>query len=278
LQAHSYLCIDMKQFALILFTLLCFSVFAASGPAPKGPTPSAPQSANDFFQIGFSASNSGQYDVAIKNYTMAIDLDPNRIYFFYHRGLAHKALGEKAQAIADFNQCLAMKPIAEAYYEIGAFKYEDLDLRGAKEYFEKAKELKDDVDKTNYYLGVINYRMNNFDSAEALLSHYVHLVKTNSDAFLYLALVKVKMHKFDEVTPMLKLAGLYNDNDWKLHLKMYDIYKEMGDKDNMLAHISMVIELGQTKPEFYAIRAQLYLERGENLRAEYDLQYAKGGK
>jgi hypothetical protein len=52
----------------------------------------------------------------------------------------------------------------------------------------------------------------------------------------------------------------------------------MGDKDNMLAHISMVIEMGQNKPEYYAIRAQLYLERGENLRAEYDLQYAKGGK
>lgn len=268
----------MKKFALILLTLFHFSLFAASGPAPKGPKPSAPQSANDFFQIGFTASGNGQYDVAIKNYNLAIELDPNRIYFFYHRGLAHKALGEKTQAIADFTQCLNMKPIAEAYYELGAFKYEDLDLLGAKEFFEKAKELKDDVDKTNYYLGVINYRMNNFDSAEALLTHYVHLVKTNSDAFLYLALVKVKKHKYEEVSPMLKLAGLYNDNDWKLHLKMYDIYKEMGDKDNMLYHISMVIELGQTKPEYYSIRAQLYLDRGENLRAEYDLQSAKGSK
>jgi hypothetical protein len=59
---------------------------------------------------------------------------------------------------------------------------------------------------------------------------------------------------------------------------MYDIYKEIGDKDNMLYHISMVIELGQTKAEYYNIRAQLYLDRGENLRAGYDLLYAKGGK
>ena len=269
----------MKQFALILFTLFSFSAIAAKGPASSVVIAAAvPQSANDFFQIGFSASNNGMYDIAIKNYSLAIELDPNRIYFFYHRGLAHKAVGEKAQAIADFNQCIAMKPISEAYYELGIFKYEDLDLSGAKQYFEKAKELKDDVEKLNYYLGVINYRFNNYDSAESLLTHYVRLVKTSSDAFLYLALVKVKMHKFEEVSPMLKLASLYNDNDWKLHLKMYDIYKEMGDKDNMLYHISMVIEMGQTKPEYYNIRAQLYLLRGENLRAEYDLLYAKGGK
>ena len=265
----------MRHFVLILLTLFSLTV-SAKGPASI--KMAAPQSANDFFQIGFSAANNGQYDVAVKNYSMAIDIDPNRIYFFYHRGLAHRALGEKAQSIADFNQCLSMKPIAEAYYEIGVFKYEDLDLMGAKAYFERAKELKDDIDKLNFYLGVINYRINNYDSAESLLNHYIHLVKTNSDAFLYLAMVKVKMHKFDEVSPMLKLAGLYNDNDWKLHLKMYDIYKEMGDKDNMLYHISMVIEMGQTKPEYYNIRAQLYQDRGESLRAEYDLQYAKGGK
>lgn len=262
----------MKQFAAILLVLVSFAVSAGS------PAPTAPQSANEFFQLGFNAANNGQYDVAIKNYSTAIDIDPTRIYFYYHRGLAHKALGEKAQATADFNQCLSMKPIAEAYYEIGVFRYEAMDLNGAKDYFEKAKELKDDVDKLNFYLGVINYRMNNYDTAEVQLAHYVHLIKTNSDAFLYLALVKLKMQKYDEVSPMLKLACLYNDNDWKLHLKMYEIYKEIGDKDNMLAHISMVIELGQTKPEYYNIRAQLYLEKGENLRAGYDLLYAKGGK
>jgi len=120
--------------------------------------------------------------------------------------------------------------------------------------------------------------MNNFDTAEVLLNHYIHLVKTNADAFLYLAMTKVKMHKYGEVSPMLKLASLYNDNDWKLHLKMYDIYKEMGDKDNMLYHISMVIEMGQTKPEYYNIRAQLYLDKGEDMRAQYDLEYAKNAK
>jgi tetratricopeptide (TPR) repeat protein len=265
----------MKHFTLFIMILTGLSATAA-GPAVKGLSPS--QSANDFFQQGFDAASNGQYDVAVQNYTSAIERDPNRIYFYYHRGLAYKALHEKPQAIADFKQCISMRPIAEAYYEIGIYKYDELDMATAKQYFEQARELKDNLDKLNYYLGVINYRMNNYDTAEAQLTQYVHLVKTNSDAFLYLAMVKVKLHKYEEVTPMLQLTGLYNDgNDWKLHLKMYEIYKEMGDKENMFYHINLVIELGATRPEFYSIRAQLYLERGQTLRAGYDMEYATKG-
>lgn len=228
------------------------------------------QSANEYFQIGFAAANNGQYDVALENYSQAIELDPNRIYFFYHRGLAYRSLGNKSSAIADFSHCIAMRPLAEAYYQLGIIKYEDQDFSSALGYFQKSKELKDDVDKVNYYLGVLNYRANNFETAEALLTHYTHLVRTNPDAFLYLAMTKVKQHKYTEVQPLLKLAALYKDNDWKFHLTMYDIYKEIGDKDNMFYHISMVIELGHAQPEYNAIRAQLGKEREENPNADID--------
>ena len=268
----------MKSLTLI-FLSLCVAVTLSAHEPAKAPTSHPiPQTANDFFQVGFSSSTSGQYDLAIKNYTLAIGLDPNRIYFYYHRGLAYKSAGRKAQAAQDFNQCISMKPIAEAYYELGIFKYEEKNLAAAKSLFETAASLKEDLDKTNFYLGVINYRLNQFDSAEACLTRFTHIVKTNSDAFLYLAMARVKLHQFGDVPELLKFAGLYIDNDWKLHLKMYDIYKEIGDKQNMLYNISMVIEMGQTKPEYYNIRAQLYLDLGDNIRADYDLRAAKDSK
>ena len=264
---------------MLLVLLAEKSAFSANDPIkPKEENIKGPKTANDYFHQGFIAATSGRYDTAIKCYNVAIGLDPNRIYFYYHRALAYKAIGDKSQAVAEFNRCLSMKPIAEAYYELAVYKYDELDITGAKDYFEKAKSLKDDIDKLNYYLGVINYRLNKYDSAEALLTHYTNIIKTNSDAFLYLAMVKVKLLKYDEVNTYLRFATLYNDNDWKLHLKMYDIYKEMGDKENMLAHISMVIEMGQTKSEYYTIRAQLYEERGDNLLASYDYMAAKAIK
>lgn len=259
----------MRRFALILLILFRIEAFASAHPE---------HSANEYFQIGFDAANNGKYDVALKNYSLAIELDPNRIYFFYHRGLAYKSLGLRPSAIADFERCLAMKPLAEAYYQLGIIKYEDQDFTSALEYFEKSKELKDDIDKLNYYLGVLNYRANNFDTAEALLVHYTHLVRTSPEAFLYLAMAKVKLHKYNEVPSLLKYASLYSENDWKFHLTMYDIYKEMGDKDNMFYHISMVIELGHSEPEYNAIRAQLGQERDRNLNVDIDDQSAVADK
>ena len=139
--------LDMRNFAVTLLMLFSITAFAVI------PTP---QTANEYFQIGFNAANNGQYDIAVKNYSLAIELDPNRIYFFYHRGLAYRSLGNKSSAIADFDHCVAMRPLAEAYYQLGVIKYEAQDFSSALEYFQKSKELKDDIDKVNYYLGVLN--------------------------------------------------------------------------------------------------------------------------
>lgn len=235
-----------------------------------------PKTANDFFQIGFAAANSGNYTLAVQNYNLAIGLDPTRIYFFYHRGLAHKALGHKADAASDFTQCVNMKPIAEAYYELGILRFDAQDFVGARSMLESARVLKEDLEKTNFYLGLIYYKQNQLDSAESCLTRYTRLVKTNSDAYFYLASAKVKRHQYEDVSKLLELAGLYGTNDWKQHLKIYEVYKELGDKQGMLANISMVIEMGQTKPEYYNIRAQLYMDQGDPTRAQFDLDAAKG--
>jgi tetratricopeptide (TPR) repeat protein len=238
----------------------------------------SPKTANEYFELSISQSGKSKYGDAIRSLNRAISMDPSRIYYYYHRGMLYKAVGNRSMALNDFNQCNSMKPIAEAYYESGVIKYENLDIFGAKADFEKANEIKEDVDKVNFYLGVINYRMNNFQTAAELLKRFLHTVKTNPDAYLYLGLCFVKQKKYDAARPFLQQATLYNNNDWQLHLKMYEIYREMGDRENMLYNISMVIELGEAKPEYFAIRAKLYTDMGDVLRAKYDYIAARGEK
>ncbi|MFN8308362.1 MAG: hypothetical protein U0T73_00220 [Chitinophagales bacterium] len=258
----------MKQlFTTIIVITLALNSRAADSKVPVG--------ANDYFQIGFEAANQGNPALAVKNYNLAIGLDPSRICFYYHRGLANRALGNKAAAIADFNSCNNLRPIAEAYYQIGLFKYEESNLLGAKQEFEKARELKEDVEKVNFYLGVINYRIGDFPTAVKNLERFTTLVKTNSDAFLFLALANVKLKHFDEARGFLKSASLYTTNDWKLYLKMYEIYREIGDLDNQLYNLSMVIELGQHKAEYYLMRAKIYQQLGDKERANEDLYFSQ---
>src|SRR3954468_9450224 len=101
----------MKNLTLILISLCIAVTVSARTTVKLMPTSGEPKTANDFFQLGFNAANGGQYDQAVRNYNLAIGLAPSRIYFFYHRGLALKALSRKAEAAKDFNQCISMRPI-----------------------------------------------------------------------------------------------------------------------------------------------------------------------
>lgn len=265
------------RYLSIVILFLCLAFSASAGVLVRSAlVQGEPKTANDFFQVGFASANAGNYEQAIKNYNLAIGLDPTRIYFYYHRGLAHKFLGHKAEATNDFQQCNNMRPIAEAYYELGVLRYEAQDFAGAQNMLESARALKEDLDKTNFYLGLIYYKHNQWDSAESCLTRYTRIAKTHSDAYFYLATVKVKKHDYTDVAKLLQLASIYGTNDWKQHLKLYEVYKELGDKQGMLANISMVIEMGQTKPEYYNIRAQLYMAQGDPMRAQFDLDAAKG--
>ena len=255
----------------VIYTFATIFTFAlASFAAPKPAT-----TANDYFQVGFDAANLGNHKVAIQNFNIAIGLEPTRIYFYYHRGIANRNAGNKSASIADFNTCNSIRPIAEAYYQLGVFKYEESNLLGAKKEFEKAIELKEDVEKVNYYLGIINYRIGDFNASLACLNRYTTLVKTNPDAFLFLALSHIKLKNFNEARPCLKSALLYTNNDWKLYYKMYEIYREMGDINNQLYNLSMVIELGQRKSEFYTLRSKLYESIGDRERAEEDFYFSQ---
>ncbi|MFN8276523.1 MAG: hypothetical protein U0T84_03495 [Chitinophagales bacterium] len=257
----------MKRFLTLLITVTLFSTAFASNTAPS--------TANEYFQVGFDAANRGDHQIAIKNYNIAIGLDPSRLGFYYQRALSNRAIGNKAGAASDFTACNNIRPIAEAYYYLGLMRYEEANLLGAKQLMEKAKELKEDVEKVNFYLGVINYRIGDFNSSIENLQRFTSLCKTNPDAFLFLAMSHIKLKRYDEARSFLKNAVLYTTNDWKLYLKMYEIYKEIGDVENQLYNLSMVIELGQHKPEYYIARAKLYKAVGDDERANEDLYFSQ---
>jgi len=67
--------------------------------------------------------NSGNYDLAIAEYTRAIELDSSLAYLYYNRGLAYEQKGDYRSAILDFSQVIQMNPgEGEAYFERG-FNY-----------------------------------------------------------------------------------------------------------------------------------------------------------
>ncbi|MEK7487582.1 MAG: protein kinase, partial [Planctomycetota bacterium] len=90
------------------------------------------QSGKDYFENGNRKIQQGDYSGALKEYTMAIQIDPNRAEIFNNRGLVKNILEDLPGAIQDFTQSIRLQPYyVEAYVNRGAAKELMMDLEGA---------------------------------------------------------------------------------------------------------------------------------------------------
>ena len=76
--------------------------------------------ANKYYARGVTASEKGEVELAIEDYTEVIKLDPDFAQAYYQRGLAYAKKGEIKLAIADYTKAIEIKPDnADAYYSRG---------------------------------------------------------------------------------------------------------------------------------------------------------------
>lgn len=254
----------MRKITLILLLFIGALLHAQQTSSP-----------NELFKIAFSFHQQGLYDEALRQYNIAIKADPTRNYFYYNRGLTYKAMKLYDKAMEDFRSSNLYKPTAEAYYQMGLIYYEKNDLNAAKTEFENAKLIREDLERMNFLLGMIYFRENRFEDASIAFKDFTERVKNNADAYYYRGLSEAKLGKYSEAIVSLKFAMMYKKNDWQLYYKMYEIYLAMNDKMNALYSISMVIELGEHKPDYYEERARLYLDTDNTFKYEEDIQTAK---
>ena len=59
---------------------------------------------------GIAHGGLEQHELAVADYTKAIELDPSYIGAYYDRALAQIALGDREQALADLNKALSLGP------------------------------------------------------------------------------------------------------------------------------------------------------------------------
>jgi tetratricopeptide (TPR) repeat protein len=105
---------------MVLITLGC----STTKTVPLAQTPVPPptnEMALLWFERGSAYVQAGDYEDAVKDFTQAINSDPNYADAYYSRGRVLGSLGKHEQAIGDFTQALALNPKnASAYADRGA--------------------------------------------------------------------------------------------------------------------------------------------------------------
>ena len=99
-------------------------------------------SAAYYYNRGLNYVARGQYDLAISDYSKAIEINPGLDKAYDSRGAVYGLKGQYDRAIADFTKAIELNPsFAEAYYNRGyAYFFKQQDMRAISE-FTKAIEI-----------------------------------------------------------------------------------------------------------------------------------------
>jgi len=108
----------------------------------KSNTLSEPKDAEQYFERGKEFFNKGYIQKAIENFDKAIEINPQHVWIYNHRGVAKKEFEQYKEAIEDFDKAVEIEPrYALAYHNRGRLK-DKLGLHEeAKEDFDKVIEI-----------------------------------------------------------------------------------------------------------------------------------------
>ncbi|GHV01916.1 hypothetical protein AGMMS49521_2930 [Campylobacterota bacterium] len=97
----------------------------------------------DAYDDGLAAAKRGDYQEAIRQFTQAIEIDPNSAAY-NDRGIVYVALGDYSNEIADYTQAIEIDPKYTSAYNNRGISYAKLgDFKNAAEDAHKACDLGD---------------------------------------------------------------------------------------------------------------------------------------
>lgn len=125
-----------------------------------------PLYAEAFLYLGLAKIELGEYDLAIRNFTIAIELDPafsDQAHYF--RGLAKYYNEDYASAIDDLTIAIRMNPDFVSFYQRGKANLQLKEYRRALQDFDIALRLKEDFPEGFLYRGINLYYLENYQEA-----------------------------------------------------------------------------------------------------------------
>jgi Flp pilus assembly protein TadD len=85
-----------------------------------------PNYSNVYWYRGLSYENLGQYQTAINDYDKAIQLDPNEAQLYNNRAITYEKLGQDQNAINDYTKAIQLDPSNAKTYHNRGYSYSSL--------------------------------------------------------------------------------------------------------------------------------------------------------
>jgi lipoprotein NlpI len=170
---------------------------------------------------GIKALDAGDYKKAIQHFSDSLANDPKNFEAYWYRGVAHNQLGQNAEALADCDKALALKPDAAVFnlrgavhFKLGKFKESLADFDRFLEAFPDKKISHWQRGITCYYAGRYEEGYKQFEAYEQFdtndvenaVWHYLCLAKHAGADVARKKLLKIGK---DQRVPMMVVYDLF---------------------------------------------------------------------
>jgi tetratricopeptide (TPR) repeat protein/S1-C subfamily serine protease len=212
-----------------------------------------------YLNRGILYHNQQKYNLALADYTKAIELNPNYAKAYNNRGTLYDDQQKYELALADYNQAIELnRNNAQAYYNRGNLYYELQKYDLALSDYNKA------IDINPNFANAYNNRGNLYDDLQKYdlaLSDYNQALQLNPNdpmAYLNRGLLYYNLQKYELALADYNQAIRINPNYALAYNNRGGLYKDLQKYDLALSDINKAIEINPNFANAYYNRGLLY--------------------
>jgi len=207
--------------------------------------------------------NQGKYREAVDDFTAAINLKPDAVYY-YKRGLAYANLFDRDNGIKDYTAAIRNKPdYVEAYLERG-FTYSNMgEYDKAIADFTRMAELAPNDARSYYYRGIAHAKKN--EDQKAIENHTLAIERAPEyfDAWIERANCKRFSNDFEGSLPDYDEAIRLNSQHADARYWKAIAYENLYDYENAAQTYSEVLQILPGNKNTLKSRARCYIKSGQ---------------
>jgi tetratricopeptide (TPR) repeat protein len=233
----------------------------------------------DYFMGYVARGNSWvtnkEFDKAITDYTIAIELNPYYSASYYARGYSWAYKGEDDNAIVDYTKVIELKPNdAVAYFARGYLWDNKGENDQSIDDYTKAIDLKPDFADAYYNRAFSNANKGEYDNAIADYTKAIQLNPNNSDAYCNRGSSWVNKGEYDKAIADCTLAIELNPK-YAIAFRIRAVsFKYKSEYEKSMMDCEKAIELEPDYAAAFYIRGILFNDKGEYKKAIDDFTQA----
>ena len=212
-----------------------------------------------FNNRGLAYHYLGNYELALEDYTRAIETEPQLANAFYNRGLTYREIGDYELALEDYTRAIEINPqYSNAYSGRGNIYYRLKDYDLALQNFTLAIDANPQNTNAYFNRGTVYETLGNYELAFQDYAQAIQLSPQHSSAHYGLGNVYYALSNFELALISYSQSIEINPQYIEAYYRRGLTHSALGNYDDALQDYSRVIEVNPQNTNAYFYRGTVY--------------------